>query len=435
MLFQQGQILFHKYRIVTFLGSGAFSQVYLVEHINLNIFRALKCINKQFDSYGSAIKEANILKNLRHPAIPIIYDIEENEDSVCIIEDYIEGMSLNSFIYNNSRISLSTTYDIVLQLCDAVEYLHNHNIYHADIKPDNILFNNGKIYLLDYGNAGNFGEDRLASVGTVYYAPPELYSGSDIDSSSDVYSIGVLILRLVTGSKSTKALQTISSKKLRKLISDCLIHSKKERISSISQLITRIKEISENNAYPENVSLRICFVGAYAHSGTTHCAMLAQTYLEKSGFNTVLYEKNNSNHFLKILRHMDHVKFKSGIYEIYGCRIIPHYYECVNTENLLTANRIIYDMGKLDSHNISFIQNCDIVCLVTGGRPYELDKVISILKKYSFPQVHTLINLTDVRSYKRIIKSHKLINPVRVGYFPIITDVGTRRIQFGKKKN
>lgn len=435
VLFQEGDIIFHKYRIVAPLGSGAFSQVFLVEHINLNIFRALKCINKQFDSYGFAIKEANILKNLRHPAIPIIYDIEENDDCVCIIEDYIEGMSLNSFIYNNSPISISTGTEIILQLCHIVEYLHNNGIYHADIKPENILYNQGKIYLLDYGNAGSFNETKRPSVGTRFFASPEMYTGEQIYEGSDVYSIGVIFLMLITGSKDSDALRKISSKKIRQLIEDCLNHSKKERIRNVNQLVSRLSIITKKNACSENVSLRICFTGAYEHSGTTHCALLAGAFLQKSGLNTILCERNESNDFLNILRHTDNVKFHDALYEISELKLIPWYYQCVHTENQPNTKRIIYDMGKLCDENISFIKECDIVCLVTGGQPYELDLAKKILRKHQFSKVYTLINLVDVRTYKRIIKSKDLINPIRVGYFPEITKVGTRRFKLGRKKN
>ena len=432
MLFQQGDIIFHKYRIIAPLGNGAFSQVFLVEHINLNIFRALKCINKQFDSYGFAINEANILKNLRHPAIPIIYDIEENDDCVCIIEDYIEGMSLNSFIYNNSHISNSTAIDIILQLCHIVEYLHNNGIYHADIKPENIVINEGKIFLLDYGNAGSFDEGNRPPVGTKFYASPEMYSGEPLQRGSDVYSIGVIFLMLITGSKNPNDLKKVPSKKLRRLIENCLNHSHMERISSIGELINRINSITKKTACSKNVSLRICFVGAYEHSGTTHCALLAGTYLQKSGFNTILCERNESNHFLKILRHRDSVKFHDGIYETAGVKLIPWYYQCVHMENQLKADRIIFDMGKLTPENISFVKECDIVCLVTGGNPYELDFAKKILKENTFSKVHTLINLASVKSYKRIVRQKDLINPIRVGYFPEFTKVGTRRLKLGR---
>lgn len=85
------QILFDKYRIVKVLGSGGSATVYLAQHIKLESFRAIKCIRKDNPLYNNALKEAYILKNLRHSNIPIIYDIDEDLRCSYIIEEYIEG--------------------------------------------------------------------------------------------------------------------------------------------------------------------------------------------------------------------------------------------------------------------------------------------------------------------------------------------------------
>ena len=92
-------------------------------------------------------------------------------------------------------------------------------------------------------------------------------------------------------------------------------------------------------------------------------------------------------------------------------------------------------MGKLTSDNIAFIKECDVICLVTGGMPYELDLAKKILRDNTFPKVYTLINLASVKDYKRIVRSKDLINPIRVGYFPEFTKVGTRRLNFGREKS
>ena len=80
-----------RYEIVRLLGTGAFGKVYLARHINLNVFRAIKCISLCQDSYATAYREADILKNLRHPSIPIIYDIEQDDNYVYIIEPCFIG--------------------------------------------------------------------------------------------------------------------------------------------------------------------------------------------------------------------------------------------------------------------------------------------------------------------------------------------------------
>ena len=87
------------------------------------------------------LREARLIKNLKHSHIPVIYDIEEDDISICIIEEYISGKSLRSYINDTDNIKTSEICDIAVKLCDILEYLHNcdNEIIHLDIKPDNII--------------------------------------------------------------------------------------------------------------------------------------------------------------------------------------------------------------------------------------------------------------------------------------------------------
>ncbi len=423
-MFQTGELVFNKYRVLAFLGKGAFSEVYLVEHINLKINRALKCIRRCSDFNGFGTREANILKNLRHPAIPIIYDIEEREDCVCIIEEYVEGMSLNSFLLKKSRISTREIAGLTMQLCEVVSYLHSKGILHADIKPENIIYNGGRLYLIDYGNARVAGESNELKVGTKGFAAPESYTADRLKESSDVYSIGVIILWMATRKKDATAISDISSKKLKTLVAQCLSHSDKERIKTVKELNIRLNKLISSKVESEKVSLKIGFAGAYAHCGVTHCALLAGKYYLGRGKKVVLCERNGSNDYLKILSHKNHVKFSKGVFEAEGLRYIPWYYQCVTPDLELNMDRIIYDFGTLDNDKIAEALECDILCIVTGARVYERTRTsqfLSDLSKEKYKgKLKVLVNLADVKSYKELIKDKRVINPVRVGYHPEI---------------
>lgn len=440
VLFQKDEIVCGKYRIEALLGKGAFGEVYLAEHINLKVYRAVKCISKSHDFYGIATREADILKNLRHPAIPIIYDIEENDDCVCIIEEFVKGMSLNSFITKHGNIPSKEIADIALQLCQILEYLHSNEVYHADIKPENILYDNKRVYLLDYGNART-GDDYInLQIGTKGYAAPEFYTADKVRGDSDIYAIGVVMLVLATGRKDTKALSEILTVQLRDLISLCINHSRKERIKDVKELIRRLNKIKILKTENENKPLSICFIGAYPHCGVTHCALMTGYYLKNKGFKSLVCEKNYSNNFLQIIRQCDCVKFNKGIYEIEGLKVMPQYYECVNVEQNLDMDRVIHDYGMVNEDNLDEILKYDIICLVTGSKAYELSLTREFLEKklLIMPEIRTklrvLINLTDVKFYKRVIRQKWIINPIRVGFFPEITKLGLGRPRFGKKK-
>ena len=123
---------------------------------------------------GHILKEASLIKNLKHPHIPIIYDIYEDDISICIIEEYIS--------------------DIGVKLCNILEYLHNYQdgIIHLDIKPDNIIIDeNNNVKLIDFGNALYGDESQQLSMLSPGYAAPEQYDNRQLTRSADIYSVGM----------------------------------------------------------------------------------------------------------------------------------------------------------------------------------------------------------------------------------------------------
>lgn len=423
-MFQKGDLAFDKYRILDLIGKGAFGEVYLTEHIYLNINRALKCIRRDPNKNDIWSREADILKNLRHPSIPIIYDIEEKDDCVCIIEEYVEGVTLNSINFYNSRFYVKKIARLMLQLCEVLEYLHGKGIVHGDIKPENIVCKNGRIYLLDYGNARIVGKKDLPLIGTKGFVAPEAYINNELERSSDVYAIGVLMLLLATGKKNVEALDEIKSKKFKRLVTKCLSHSEKERVKSVKELAFHLKNFISKKAEVEKLSLKIGFAGAYSHCGVTHCALLAGKFCHRKGYKTVLSERNSSNDYLKILSHKNRVSFSSGTFKAEGVLYRPWYYQCVNPETEPTAERFIMDFGTLSENLPKEVMDCDVLCIVTGARIYERDKTLSLIRQIKARgfngEIYVLVNLADMRNYREFIRNKEIVNPIRVGYHPEI---------------
>ena len=102
--------------------------MYLARHLKLETYRAIKCISKTRSMPSSILSEANILAKLRHPGIPIVYDIEEDEAFYYIIEEYVEGESLEKLLWNTS-VSQEYMIQIGIQLCGIVSFLHSHNAH------------------------------------------------------------------------------------------------------------------------------------------------------------------------------------------------------------------------------------------------------------------------------------------------------------------
>ena len=189
--------MFGKYRVLSTLGTGNSSTVYLAEHIRLNVYRAIKCIPKDTSLVSSPSSEATLLKNLNHPGIPIIYDIEEDEHFFYIIEEFIQGQSIDTFV-SYQKISHELLIKFGIQLCDILDYLHHlmpYPILYQDLKPEHIIVCELQIKLIDFSVASfiaNSGND-FNHLGNHAFSAPELSLNEPITPVSDIYSIGKII--------------------------------------------------------------------------------------------------------------------------------------------------------------------------------------------------------------------------------------------------
>lgn len=203
----QQQALFDgKYKILKTLGKGGTSSVFLAENVRLGTLWAIKEIHKQQGQAIHFLTEPHVLKNLRHPALPRIFDIIENEDTLYLIQDYIEGMTLDALILKEGPIAEQKLIEWALEICDVYSYLHGQKpnpIIYRDMKPGNLIVDQqGRIKLIDFGIAREFKTDSpndTVCLGTRGYAAPEQYGTSQTDPRSDIYSLGVTLYHALTG--------------------------------------------------------------------------------------------------------------------------------------------------------------------------------------------------------------------------------------------
>ncbi len=207
-----GQVIDDKYEILKLIGQGGMSKVYLAMDKRLNKQWAIKEIEKKARDKNneivvqSAIAEANMIKQLDHPAIVRIVDIIDNGSVIYIIEDYIEGETLSSIIENNGAQPQDLVIEWAMQICEAFEYLHTRKppIIYRDMKPANVMLKpDGNIKIIDFGIAREYKEQSLAdtvSLGTKGYAAPEQFGGKgQTDARTDIYCLGVTLYHLITG--------------------------------------------------------------------------------------------------------------------------------------------------------------------------------------------------------------------------------------------
>ena len=207
---QIGTVIDGKYEILTEIGRGGMSIVYLAMDTHLNKQWAVKEIKKKGSGkndeivVNSLLAEANMMKRLDHPSLPRIVDIIDNGVTIYVVMDYIEGESLDKILNEYGAQPEELVIGWAKQLCDALGYLHSQKppIIYRDMKPANVMLKpEGNIKIIDFGIAREYKEQNLADttvLGTKGYAPPEQYSGQT-DPRSDIFALGMTMHHLLTG--------------------------------------------------------------------------------------------------------------------------------------------------------------------------------------------------------------------------------------------
>ncbi len=213
---EEGVILNGRYEIVRKIGGGGMGAVYLANDRNLGgVLRAVKEMVQSYiesDQQDKAIsdfkRESMLLTSLDHPAIPTIYDyfFDEKEARFYLVMKYISGGDLAGRLRAapEGRVDEKSVTEWAIQVADVLDYLHKHEppVIYRDLKPANVMIdgNSGRVMLIDFGIARwvNKEEKGVTAVGTMGYAPPELFSGN-VEARSDIYSLGSTMFHLLTG--------------------------------------------------------------------------------------------------------------------------------------------------------------------------------------------------------------------------------------------
>ena len=206
-----GTLIDNKYKILSRIGQGGMSTVYLAMNERANKPWAIKEIRKT-DSVDFKIKlesiktETELLKTLSHPNLPSVIDIIDYEESILIVMDYIEGNTLSLAVSEYGPQPQEYVIEWAKQLCNVLGYLHSQNppIIYRDLKPGNIMLKpDGTIVLIDFGTARQYKESNIEDttcLGTRGYAAPEQFGGKgQTDERTDIYCLGTTMYHLLTG--------------------------------------------------------------------------------------------------------------------------------------------------------------------------------------------------------------------------------------------
>lgn len=197
-----------KYLIQEELGKGGFAAVYKAVDIVLQRTVALKILDPQLTREHNFVNrfrvEARLAAGLNHPRIVKIFEFGEEEGRFYIAMELIEGKNLKELAQQQGPLPLSQALDIVGQIGEAVDYLHQQNLIHRDIKASNIVVDTqGQATLLDFSIVRSLDGTRMTTntsqLGTPEYMAPEVLSGKDATSAADLYALGIVLYELVTG--------------------------------------------------------------------------------------------------------------------------------------------------------------------------------------------------------------------------------------------
>jgi len=200
------------YQITEKLGEGGMGEVFLAEDKRLHRRVALKFLNNTFredaEAHDRLVSEARAASQLNHANVVAIHAIEETEDHLFIVMEYVEGDSLYDLI-KSGKIDTDTAIDYAKQILEGLGAAHEKDLVHRDIKSDNIkVTTRGQVKVLDFGlarSAGAADSTRYgSSAGTPAYMAPEQVHGEKSDHRSDLFSFGVVLYEMLTGSRPFK---------------------------------------------------------------------------------------------------------------------------------------------------------------------------------------------------------------------------------------
>ena len=202
----EGMIIADRYEIVSKIGTGGMSDVYKAKDHTLGRFVAIKVLKPEFSEDVNFVTkfrtEAQSAAGLEHPNIVNIYDVGSENGMHYIVMEYVEGITLKTYIEKKGQLSFKEAVSIAIQVGRGIEAAHHKNIIHRDIKPQNIIISTeGKVKVTDFGIARAATSNTISAdvMGSVHYASPEQARNGFVDGKSDIYSLGIVMYEMVTG--------------------------------------------------------------------------------------------------------------------------------------------------------------------------------------------------------------------------------------------
>lgn len=206
-MLREGMFLADRYEIIEQIGTGGMADVYKAKCNKLNRYVAIKVMKSEFSQDKTFVSkfwaEAQSAAGLVNPNVVNVYDVGVENGIYYIVMELVEGITLKKYIEKRGKLPYKEAVSIAIQVANGMDAAHQHNIVHRDIKPQNIIISKeGKVKVTDFGIAKVASSATIntsASMGSVHYISPEQARGGYSDERSDIYSLGITIFEMLTG--------------------------------------------------------------------------------------------------------------------------------------------------------------------------------------------------------------------------------------------
>lgn len=331
--------------------------------------------NSSFSPEDAFPAEAELLRNLNHPGIPLIYDIDEDDDYIYMIEEFIQGESLDTFVSGQKNISQELIIKFGIQLCDILDYLHHlspYPILYQDLKPEHIILCGNQLKLIDFGIASFFtGSGKHFQIyGTDGFVAPEALEGLPTTPAADIYGLG-RILEFLTDAADPKC-----SGHIRRIIKCATAAVPSERYQTAASMKSALLD-AQNQPYRHSSHLirNIAVIGSRSGAGATHFAVSLVSALGKKGIPALYMSADGSNTLNAIAQTNHHLKEQDGIFYYSYFKGVPDYGDGVAFP-LPADNCIVKDYG---SHPVSLLtlQSMDMIFYILNGGDWDITSSIA----------------------------------------------------------
>ena len=269
-MLRKGMFLADRYEIIEQIGTGGMSDVYKAKCHKLNRYVAIKVMKSEFSEDKTFVSkfraEAQSVAGFTHPNVVNVYDVGDENGIYYIVMELVEGITLKKYIEKRGKLPFKEAVSIAIQFANGLDAAHKHHIVHRDIKPQNIIISKeGKVKVTDFGIAKVASSSTINSsstMGSVHYISPEQARGGYSDERSDIYSLGITIFEMLTGtvpfdgdSTVAVAVQHIQDEipapstvaadipvSIDKIVLKCTQKKPDRRYQSVAELITDLKK-------------------------------------------------------------------------------------------------------------------------------------------------------------------------------------------------